>query len=185
MLLLILGLALWWAAHLFKAFAPARRAELEERLGLGPTRLLMTGLLVLSVLLMTIGYQQADYIELWYAPWAVHLNNLLMVVAVVLFFAGGFAGHMRHWVRHPQLSGFKAWAVGHLLVNGHVAGIVLFGGLLAWAVLAMILINKRDGKGPKPEPTGMKANLMHAGVSVVAFVVLIGAHTWLGVSPFR
>ncbi|MEL6482604.1 MAG: NnrU family protein, partial [Pseudomonadota bacterium] len=97
---------------------------------------------------------------------------------------GGLKGHVASWIRHPQLTGVKIWAVAHLLVNGDLASVILFGGLLAWAVVALIMINKRDGKGPKPEPQGLKANLIHAGISVVAFLVITGVHNWAGVYPF-
>ncbi|MEL6267320.1 MAG: NnrU family protein, partial [Pseudomonadota bacterium] len=186
MLLLILGLALWYATHLLKPMAPARRAELAERLGgEGSAKIAMAIASVVAVALMTIGYQTAGYVQVWTPPaFLVHLNNLLMVIAVVLFFAGGVKGHVASWVRHPQLTGFKLWAVAHLLVNGNLEAIILFGGLLAWAVIALVAINKRDGKGPKPAPQGLKPNLIHAGASVVAFLVITGAHNWAGYWPF-
>jgi len=183
--LLILGLVVWWAAHLAKPLAPGPRAKLGEALGQGPATALFALMLVGSVALMTIGYQRAEVIPVWFPPgWTVHANNLLMLVAVASFAAGGIKCHWRHWVRHPQLTGFKAWAVAHLLVNGDLAAMVLFGGLLAWAVVALIAINKRDGKGPKPGPGTMLGNAIHIGVTLVVFGAITWVHNYLGYWPF-
>jgi uncharacterized membrane protein len=145
----------------------------------------MAVLLVGSVVLMTIGYQRADFVNVWYPPeFLRHVNNLLMVAAVGLFIAGNMKSAVRRYVRHPQLAGVKAWALAHLLVNGDLASIVLFGGLLAWAVVSLIGINKRDGKGPLPgEGTWLGAGI-HAGVTLGLFVTIALVHNWLGVWPF-
>jgi uncharacterized membrane protein len=185
MVLLVLGLALWFAAHGLKIHAPARRAALVAQYGEMPVKGAMALLLIVSVVLMVKGYQGADFVNLWFPPaWTVHLNNLLMLVALGVYTAAPFKGHVRHWIRHPQLAGVKIWALAHLLVNGDLASVVLFGGLLGWAVLAMIGINRRDGKGPKPAPGTMLGNLLHAGVTVVLLVAIGWVHNWLGVWPF-
>ncbi|MGL5009563.1 MAG: NnrU family protein, partial [Paracoccaceae bacterium] len=129
MTLLILGLALWWSAHLFKRIAPTPRARLGDR-GKGPVALA----LLAAVVLMVIGYRGAEMIVLWTPPaFLTHVNNLLMVLAFYLFAAAGSKTWITTKIRHPQLTGFKTWAVAHLLVNGDLASVVLFGGLLAWA----------------------------------------------------
>jgi uncharacterized membrane protein len=185
MILLVLGLALWVAAHSVKIFAPARRTDLAARMGEAPVKGAVTLAILASVALMVIGYQQAAFVNVWFPPtWTVHLNNLLMVLAVGIFLAGAFKGHVRHWIRHPQLVGFKTWAIAHLLVNGDLASILLFGGLLAWGVVSLIGINKRDGKGAKPGPGTVKGNLIHAGVTVVAFGGIAWVHDYLGVWPY-
>jgi len=185
MTLLILGLALWYLAHGVKIFAPGARAGLAQRFGEGAVKGGAALALLASVALMVIGYQQAPFETVWFPPgFLVHVNNLLMLLAVALFTAGAFKGHLRHWVRHPQLTGFKTWAVAHLLVNGDLASIVLFGGLLAWGVLALIGINKRDGKGPKPAPGTLTGNILHLAVAGGVFVAVALAHHHLGVWPF-
>ncbi|MEL7347098.1 MAG: NnrU family protein [Pseudomonadota bacterium] len=185
MFLLILGLALFAALHLPKPMALPQRAALVEKIGDGGVKGVFALGLVLSVVLMTIGYQSATFVNVWFPPaFLTGINNLLMIFAIGIFIAGGIPGHVRHWIRHPQLVGFKLWAVAHLLVNGDLASIILFGGLLAWAVVTLIMINKRDGKGPKPAPQGLMPNLIHGGVTVVAFLGATAAHNWLGVYPF-
>lgn len=185
MILLVLGLALWWAVHLFKVLQPGRRRALGAEIGEGAAKGGAALLLILSVVLMTVGYQNAPFVPLWYPPaWTVHLNNLLMVLAVGIFIAGTFKGHVRTWIRHPQLTGFKLWAVAHLLVNGDLWATVLFGGLLGWAVVSLVGINKRDGKGPKPSETTMLGNGLHLVVTLAVFVAVAGVHNYLGYWPF-
>jgi uncharacterized membrane protein len=138
MTLLILGLALWWGAHLFKRLAPEQRAGMGDK-GKG----LVAVLLVLSVVLMVVGYRGAEGPVYWgRSPALVGINNLLMLVAFYFYAASGSKLWLATKVRHPQLIGFKIWAASHLLVNGDLASFILFGGLLAWAVVEVILINR-------------------------------------------
>ncbi len=184
MILLILGLLLWYATHLFKIYAPDRRAAAVARMGEGPWKGLIALLTLLAIALMVLGYQSAALMPVWTAPaWLWHVNNLLMVLAVFVFIAGFFASPVRRRIRHPQLTGVKIWTVAHLLVNGDVASIVLFGGLLAWAVIAVIGTNRRDGpRGALPE-TSSTGLAMHAGATVVVFALIVWLHSLAGVWP--
>ena len=185
MTLLILGLALWVLGHGVKIHAPAMRARLSGRFGEGVVKGAFAVVVLGAVALMVLGYQRAAFVNLWFPPgWTVHVNNLLMVIAVAVYSAGAIPGHLRAWVRHPQLIGVKIWALAHLLVNGDLASVVLFGGLLAWAVVALIAINKRDGKPAKPAPGPVKWDLAHAGVTLVVFGAVAWVHNWLGVWPY-
>ena len=185
MIVLLLGLALWAVAHGVKIHAPQRRAALAAQIGEGPVKIGFALAILGAVALMVLGYQRAEFVNLWFPPaWTVHLNNLLMVIAVAIYIAGGIPGHVRHWVRHPQLVGVKTWAIAHLLVNGDLASVVLFGGLLAWAVVALIGLNKRDGKPAKPAPGGVKWDALHAGATLLVFGAVAWVHNWLGVWPY-
>lgn len=185
MTLLILGLVLWWVLHLAPVFSTGLQQRLSGAIGTGPSKGVTALSILGSVALMTIGYQSADTDVLWVAPGFLwHLNNLLMIIAILFFIAGSFPSHIRRAIRHPQLIGTKVWALAHLLVNGDVASVVLFGGILAWAVIAMIGSNRRDGpRGPKPEATMVGLGL-HVGVTAVLTVVVIMLHIHVGgVSP--
>jgi uncharacterized membrane protein len=180
MTLLILGVALWWAAHLFKRLAPQRRARLGD-----PGKGLVAVVLVLSVVLMVIGYRGADFIYVWNPPAAfTHVNNLLMILAFYLYAASGAKTWITTKIRHPQLTGFKTWAVAHLLVNGDLAAIILFGGLLAWAVVTVIILNRaaREWIPPGPAPARKEVTTVVATIVVVGVVMAI--HNWLGVQPW-
>ncbi len=185
MILLILGLLLWWATHLEKIMAPGQRAAAVARMGEGPWKGAIAILTLVAVAMMVVGYRGAGFIPVWNPPpWLWHVNNLLMVLAVFIFIAGSFASPVRRRIRHPQLTGVKTWAVAHLLVNGDLASIVLFVGLLAWAVVAVIGTNRRDGpRGPLPEATS-KGLALHIVVTVAVFVVVGLLHGYLGPWPF-
>ncbi len=183
MALILIGLFLWWEAHLFKSAAPGLRAVLTAQLG--PASKAIFALQILAgVVLMVIGYKQAEFVPVYdLGAWTIHLNNLLMLLAVILFGMGSSKGRMRSWFRHPMLMGFMLWAIAHLLVNGDLASIVLFGGLLAWAPVAMVMINARDGAWVRPEPGPVKGDIRLLVISAVVFAVLIGLHSWLGPWP--
>ena len=184
MMLLILGLVLWLGTHLFAIWAPAQRAAMTESMGV-MSKGVMAVLTIIAVALMVMGYQDAPYIDVWTPPaFLTHLNNLLMVLAVFLFIAGNIPSIVRQKVRHPQLAAAKTWSIAHLLVNGDLASILLFGGILAWAVLALIGSNKRDGKGPIDKPASWMGLGIHIVVALVLFVLIAKLHNYLGVWPF-
>ena len=100
---------------------------------------------------MVLGYRWADPIWLWFAAvWMVHVNNLLVFVGFYMFAVSGLQTNLARKIRHPQLTGFKAWATAHLLVVGSVQGLILFGGLLAWAVVSVIVINRANRDWTRP-----------------------------------
>ncbi|RJL05947.1 hypothetical protein D3P06_05205 [Paracoccus aestuarii] len=181
MLILILGVALWWAAHLFKRMAPANRAAMGDDRAKG----MVTGLLVLSIILMVIGYRGASGAFFWGPhPALVGINNLLVLIAVYLFAASGMKTRVTAHTRHPMLWGFALWAFAHLLVNGDVPSFVLFGGLLAWALVEMVVINRAS---PWRRPTGpfpaRKEAMAVAGAVIVTLVIGV-IHGWIGPWPF-
>ncbi|MGP3698257.1 NnrU family protein [Rhodobacter sp. NSM] len=179
MLLLILGVAIWCGAHLFKRVAPDLRRPLGNA-GKGIAALL----LIASVVLMVIGYRSAEVIPV-YSPFAGigHLNNLLMLIALIVFGAGMAKGWLWTKIRHPQLYGFTLWAAAHLLVNGDLASIILFGGLGLWAVAEIVLINRQDSWTP-PVSGGPKRDLALVGVVLVMYALIALVHVWTGHNPF-
>ena len=180
MILLILGLILYVGSHLFKRLMPDRRAAMGDA---GKGMVALTSLA--GIVLMVIGYRAAPYIEVWTPPaFLRHVNNLLMLVAVYLLGIGNMWGVVRTKLRHPMLGAVKVWALAHLLVNGDLASIVLFGGLLAWAVVSLILINKAVPVWVRPERGPVRNDLIFAGVTVLLYGIIAYVHTWLGVSPF-
>ena len=180
MILLVLGVALWSAAHLFKRLAPEARAKMGDK-GKGPIALL----LFVAIVLMVIGYRGADGAFFWSrTPALTGINNLLMLLSVYLFAASGMKTGIARRMRHPMLIGVKVWALAHLLVNGDVPSFVLFGGLMAWAVVEVILINRAEPVWVKPEPVPVKKEVMAAVGTLVVFGAIAGIHIWLGYNPF-
>jgi uncharacterized membrane protein len=180
MTLLVLGMALWWGAHLFKRVLPEQRAAMGNA-GKGIAAVLILG----SVVLMVIGYRAAPVVALWYPPgWLVGVNNLLMVLAFYLYAASGAKTWITRKIRHPQLTAVKVWALGHLLVNGDLASVILFGGLLAWAVISVIVLNRAVPVWVRPEPVPAKKEITAVVATVVVVIVVMLIHNWLGVSPW-
>ncbi len=178
--LLILGVALWWTAHLFKRLMPARRAAMGDA-GKGA----VAGALVVSILLMIFGFRMTDFIHVW-APssFMIHINNLLVLIAIWMMSPAGTKGRLLNKVRHPMLGGFKLWAFAHLLVNGDLASIILFGGLLSWAVVEVIVINKSEPDWTPGEPGTYGKDAMFFVASIVLLGVIGYIHGLVGPSPF-
>lgn len=180
MLLIILGLALWIGAHFLKRLAPDLRARMGDK-----GKAVLGIVTVLGVVLMIAGYRGAEYVELWPKVQAlVGINNLLMVFAFYLYAASGMKTAITRKIRHPQLTAIKTWAVAHLLVNGDLASVVLFGGLLAWAVAEVIVINRADRNWVRPAPVPMSREVMAVVGALVVTGIVMGIHNWLGVQPW-
>ncbi|AEI95043.1 MULTISPECIES: NnrU family protein [Roseobacter] len=183
MLLLIAGLILWIAAHYFKRLMPQQRAAMGNA-GKGVAAVAI----VASLVLMVMGYRAADFIPVWQPPaFMMHVNNTLMLFALWVYGSSAAKG-AKAWpaykLRHPQLVGFKIWALAHLLVNGDLASIILFGGLLAWAVGSVILINKAEPEWTAPERAGMATRVRLAVITLVLYGLISAVHIWAGVWPF-
>ncbi|MEM7724635.1 MAG: NnrU family protein [Pseudomonadota bacterium] len=179
-LLLILGVLLFMGAHWFKRLAPERRAAMGDA-GRG---VVTVGLLA-GIVLMVIGYRNAGFVNVWFPPaFMVHITNLLMVFAFWFFALSAVEGVISSKVRHKQLTAAKIWAVAHLLVNGDLASIILFGGMLAWAVGSVILINRAEPTWERPANPSWKNDGKAFVIGLVVMVVVAFIHTWLGVYPF-
>ncbi len=185
MTLLVLGVVLWAAAHLFKRAAPGARAGLTDALGQGPAKGIVALVLLVSLVVMVIGYRAAPYVAVYTPPaWGIHVNNLAMLFAVGLVGAGHSRSRVRGWLRHPMLVGVIVWALAHLLVNGDVASLLLFGGLGIWAIVEMALINAQEPVWTRPAPGSAAGDVPLVLITLVLFGVIAAIHTWLGYWPF-
>ena len=187
MIQLILGLGLFAAPHLWKRLAPASRARLGD-----PGKGVVAVLSIAGVWLMARGYGAWDDApQVWNPAQGLrHLNNLMVVVAFYLFAASGLRTRAARAVRHPQLVAVILWAVAHLLVNGDAASIVLFGGLLAWAALEIVLVNAAGARealhAPGPAlvpPTPVAKEVTALIVTAVTVTAAVFIHGWIGPWP--
>lgn len=190
MALLILGLVLFLGVHSLMIAAPGLRASLVGRLGEGPFKGLYALASLAAFALIVIGYGAArgDTVVLWNPPtWARHVTVTLVLIAFVLLAAyGGPPGRIKPAVRHPMVVGTILWAIGHLLANGTLADLVLFGAFLAWGVADLLSLLARDravGRIPVYGPPVNDAVAVAIGVAAWAFFLFL-AHRWLfGVAP--
>jgi uncharacterized membrane protein len=180
-LLLILGIVLFVGAHWFKRLSPDSRAAMGENAGKG----IMAVVMLAGLILLIIGYRNAGFVNVWIPPaFMTHIANLLVLIGFWFFALSAIPGTMSARVRHKQLTGVKAWAVGHLLVNGDLASILLFGSMLAWAVVSVILINKAQPTWERPANASVKNDGIAFVVGLVLYGVVAAIHTWLGYYPF-
>jgi uncharacterized membrane protein len=186
--LLILGLALFLGVHSVGILAPTWRERMVARLGLMPWRGLYALISLVGFVLMVWGYGQSrlDPVGLYAPPiWTRHLALLLLVPIFPLLLATYLPGRISATVKHPMLTAVKLWALAHLLANGNLADVVLFGALLAWAVADRVSLKRRT-MPPVPSAPAGKANDWIALVAGLALYVAFigGLHLWLiGVSP--
>jgi uncharacterized membrane protein len=155
--ILILGLAVFIAPHVFVTQRDAR-AALIARIGEGPYKILFSLLSLLGIVLIAWGYGQyraGGYVQLWSPPtWTRHLAAVLVWPAIVLIVAAYIPGEIKRRLKHPMLAGVKLWALAHFLANGDLGSILLFGAILAWAVFDRISLKRRIDPGAPPIPVG-------------------------------
>ena len=191
MSLLILGLVIFLGAHSVRIFAEGWRGGLRVRLGENAYKGLYSVVSLVGLVLIVLGYGAARQqpVVLWLPPtWTRHLAALLTVPAFILLVAAYVPGNsIKAKVHHPMVLGVKAWALAHLLANGNLADLLLFGGFLLWAVLCFRAARQRDRAGSVVYPPGRLAPTL---VAVAAGLALwsgfaFWAHAALiGVRPF-
>ena len=180
MTLLILGVLLWALAHLFKRLAPGIRAPMGDR-GKG----LVALALLVSIVLMVLGYRAAEGTVYWVRnPMLTGINNLLVLFALYLYAADGMKTRARGWFRNPQLTAFSIWAIAHLIVNGDTPSFILFGGLLIWAQVTALILNRANPRPARPAPAPMGKEIGALVGAVLVFGVIAMIHIWLGYNPF-
>ena len=188
MSLLILGLVLFLGVHSVSIVAAGWRDATQARLGEGPWKALYSLISLAGFALVIVGYGAArqNPVVLYVPPvWTRHVALLLMLPVFPLLLAAYLPGRIKTAAKHPMLLAVKVWATAHLLANGSVADVLLFGGFLAWAVADRISLKRRV---QRPLP-GAPAGPLNDAIAVVAGLALyavfvFGGHAWLiGVSP--
>ncbi|MBI3504753.1 MAG: NnrU family protein [Proteobacteria bacterium] len=176
MLALSLGLLLFFATHLLTT-RRTLRAGLIARFGAGPYKGLYTAASLAGFALFVYGfgaYRASGYVDVWDPPHAMtHVSFLLLLPVFPLLIATYRPGWIKAKARHPMLLAIKLWALAHLLVNGDLGSILLFGGFLLWAGYARATMRERElPEGAPPGSTRFGANdLIAIGGGILAYVV--------------
>ena len=177
MTLLIGGLLLFTAAHLFPAVCPGPRKQLVDKLSFNPYRGLFTLVIVASLVIIVFGWKASPPTGLYAAP--LHgspIISALVFVAFVLFVASQSKTNIRRYVRHPQMTAVLFWSTAHLLANGETRSAILFGGLGVWAIVEILLCSRRDGAWEKPAPTGISTDAVTVAIAAIAFALILYFH---------
>ncbi|MES2883871.1 MAG: NnrU family protein [Pseudomonadota bacterium] len=188
--LLIAGLVLFLGIHSIAIAAPKLRARAIARLGLMGWKGVYSLIAIAGFVLICIGYGEArltNPVWLWQPPKATrHLALLLMLPVFPLLLAAYLPGRIRSATKHPMLLATKLWALSHLLANGGLHDVLLFGGFLAWAVADRISVKRRAVVTSPPSAPASRWNDLVVVVGGLAlYVLFVGAlHKMLiGVSP--
>ena len=188
---LVTGLVLFLGVHCVRIVADDWRSAQIARIGERKWKGLYALLSVVGFVLLVWGYGQArlDPVVLWNPPaWMRHVGALLTLPAFVLVVAGNMRGtRMKAALGHPMVLGVKLWAFAHLIANGTLAAVVLFGSFLVWAIVDFASLRRRDrALGTVYPPGSIRRDLLALAIGVVAWVAFA---FWLhgllfGVRPF-
>jgi uncharacterized membrane protein len=159
--ILVLGLALFLGAHVFVTLR-APRAALIKDIGEGRYKGLMALVSLAGLVLIGYGfgqYRATGWIDVWSPPgWTYYITQILMWPASIFVVAAYSRGNIWRALKHPMLVGVKTWAAAHLISNGDLGSIVLFGSFLAWAVYDRITLKHRSDPGAPAIPFGGHRN---------------------------
>lgn len=185
MTMLVSGVLVWIAVHLFPALMPARRAALIGQIGEKRYKGVFTIGIAIALFLIIMGWRSAPVEPLYTPPlFGSVIVTVLMLLSFILFAAANAPGNIRRVLRHPMLTGLALWGIAHLLANGTSRDVVLFGGLAAWAVAEIILVSRRDGAWTKPAPAPLSRDVITVVAAGAVFGIVLYFHEALfGVAP--
>jgi uncharacterized membrane protein len=175
MLIFVVGLIIFFGTHLWTALARKSREGLVGKMGAGPYKGLYSLVSIAGFVLIVVGWRDADASIIYSPPdYLKHLTYLLVFLALVMLAAAYLPkGRIAAAVKHPMLAGVKLWAFGHLLSNGEVRSLILFGAFLAYAVIDRIVVKKRGEPTPKAGP-----------ITNDILAVAVGAGAWAAIYFF-
>lgn len=188
MIILITGLILFLGVHSISIVNASWRNNMVSKMGLLPWQAIYSLVAIIGFVLIIQGYDLArqETILLYQPPsWMRHLSMLLLVFVFPLLLATYLPGRIKSVTKHPMLAATKIWAFAHLLANGNVADVVLFGSFLAWAVISRISSKRRT---PLPVPGAPRLPFNDALAIVLGLGIYVAFALWLhvrlfGVSP--
>jgi uncharacterized membrane protein len=188
--IMILGLAVFIGMHVVTTQRDTR-AALIVRLGEGPYKGLYALASIVGLVLIGWGfgmYRATGWVDIWYPPaWTRHVTVLLVLIASICVVAAYSSGRIKVTLKHPMLVGVKLWAFAHLISNGDLGSIILFGSILGWAVFDRISLKRRTDPGAPPIPVGgpMKDVVAVVGGTVLFLVLGFLFHPYVvGVPAF-
>jgi uncharacterized membrane protein len=188
---LIIGLVIFLGAHSVRIYAEDWRTRAIARMGPNGWKAVYSLVSIAGFVLLVWGFGQARQAGgVLYAPpiFMRHITALLVLISFVLLAAAKVPrNHIKAAVGHPMVAGVKLWAFAHLLANGRVADVILFGAFLVWAIVDFIVARRRDRAAGTRYPAGTVAGTaLTVVIGVAAWVVFaFWAHQWLfGVAPF-
>lgn len=191
MLLLVIGLVVFLSIHLVPSNVELRNG-LVARFGETGYKVFFAIVSLIGFVIIILGFHKLQLHpgknpQLWYPPvWCRHLAVALMLPAMIALVAAYVPSRIHTMLRHPLLVAIKIWALAHLLANGDLGSLILFGSFLAFAVYDRISLKKRGALGPLGTKTGPAINdviVIVGGTALYAVFLLWGHEYLIGVSP--
>ncbi len=190
-LVLLAGLLVFLGLHSIRIFADGWRSQTIASIGEPRWKILYTVGAFIGLGLIIWGFSLSRQVPVvLYVPpvWTRHLAGLLVLLAFWLFVAGYIPrNHFKAALGHPMVAGAKVWAFAHLMANGNLADVLLFGGFLLWAIVLFASARRRDRlAGVKPPVPYFRMTLLTLAVGTALWAAFAFAlHQWLfGVRPF-
>jgi uncharacterized membrane protein len=175
---LIIGLLIFFGIHLVPTQTELRDG-LIGRFGAGAYRAAFSVISLIGFVLIVVGYGKMQVLagknpQIWVPPtWTTHVVLPLMIVSMILLVAANVPSNIKRIVKHPMLLGIKIWAFAHLLANGDLASMVLFGSFLAYAVFDRISVKRRAAPA-SPVPTGgLMGDIIAVGGGLVLYAAFV------------
>jgi len=186
MTLLIIGVLLWVVVHLMPAVAPSLKENLVGGMGRNPYRGVFALVILGSLALIVLGWRSTPEEFLYVLPAGSRMVAFVLIcLSFIVIGAAHHPSRIKRIIRHPMLTGVFIWAAAHLLVNGTTRALVLFGGLGIWALLEIVLINKRDGAYSRPGKPDFSEELRGTFISAGFLLLILFLHPYFaGVTPF-
>ena len=179
MAIFILGLVIFFGAHVFSAVRSREPGkDLKQKMGYGPFMGAYTFVAIVGFFMICYGFNATRGMGLVYAPpsWGRHVNFALMPPALILLVASQLpTGRIKKWAKHPMLVAVKLWAFGHFFATGQLNAFLLFTAFLTYAVFDRVMVKRRGDNGPGPEA---EVKLWPDVVAVLGGIVLYGAFVW-------
>ena len=173
--ILVLGLLVFLGTHMFVSFRDTR-ADVIARLGLQTYRVVFALISLAGLVFIIWGYGQYrahEWMQVWTPPaFMRHITVGLMLFAVIFFTAAFIPSHIKAKLKHPMLASVKTWALAHLLSNGDLGSILLFGAFLAWGVYARIAAKRRGDAGTTVAPAGWTNDIIVVMLGIVIYLAL-------------
>lgn len=183
MLILVIGLVIFFTMHSITLVNDGWRNQVVAKIGIWPWQAGYSLIAAIGFIMIVYGYDQARLspVVLYTSPYWMHFVTVVLMIPVFpLLLATYLPGRIRTTVKHPMLAATKLWAFAHLLVNGTLADVLLFGAFLVWAVADRISLKRRTAE---PVPAVMHSKLNDFLVVVIGLAIyvafLFGVHKWL------
>ena len=184
MALLNAGITLWLITHLFPAAAPGASNNLVGKLGENSYKGIFSLLILAALLMIVFGWKSAVPGVIYEPPLRPGMGPaVLVLLSLVLFFTSQTGGYIKSMIRHPQMTAVLLWSASHLMTNGDSRSVLLFGGFAIWALLEIILINRREGPRSDKPAASIRQDFIAIVIGGVAFALIGHFHLQLfGVS---